>query len=425
MLGSEENAELSQVKAGTSMGELLRRYWHPIAGSAEMQDHPTKLIKLLGESLVLYRDRKGHLGLIDEFCSHRRASMLYGIPEEDGLRCAYHGWKYDKSGKCLETPAEPAESTFKDRVRIKAYPVQELGGLVFAYLGPEPVPLLPRWDLLVAEGSLSEAGWTVIPCNWIQCMENSLDPVHVEWLHGYFDSYVCERMGKPELKRKIYRHLKIGFDVFEHGIIKRRVVEGGTEEDDDWKAGHPVLFPQILRSGLSGSDGTLQYRVPIDETHTYQVVYKVWSPGSGIKVPRQERVPYFNVPLPKPDENGQPQWSLLDNNSGQDMSMWYTQGPVADRSLEKLGESDKGVILYRKMLKDEMEKVQRGEDPINVFRDPAKNERLELPHEERSRRGGLKRVSTDSRRRGNIGKYSQLSEQVNALFEQAAQQEKK
>jgi 5,5'-dehydrodivanillate O-demethylase len=421
MLNKEENELLTQVGPGTPMGELLRRYWHPIAGLAEMQQYPTKLVKVLGESLVLYRDRKGRFGLIGDTCPHRRVSLIYGIPEEDGLRCPYHGWKFSREGRCLEMPAEPPESTFKDKVSISAYPVEELGGLIFAFLGPKPVPLLPRWDLLVAQGALREAGWMIIPCNWMQCMENSLDPVHVEWLHGVFDSYVVERMGRPDLKAKVYRHEKIGFDVFEHGIIKRRVVEGGSEQDDDWKAGHPILFPNILRSGLSASDATLQYRVPIDDSHTYQVVYKTWMPGEGVHVPKQEKIPYFKVPLPGLDENGQPQWELLDNNAGQDSLMWYTQGPVADRSEERLGESDVGIILYRKMLKEQLEKIQRGEDPINVFRDPEKNIYIDLPHEEKSRRGGYQKIQKSGRRRGNIGKYSQLKEQVEALFAEAAE----
>jgi len=423
MLGAQDNERLTRVGPGTPMGELLRRYWYPIGGSEELKHHGTKRVKILGESLVLYRDRKGRLGLIDETCPHRRVSLFFGIPEEDGLRCPYHGWKFSAEGRCLEQPAEPPGSTFKDRIRVKAYPVEELAGLIWAYLGPNPAPLLPRWDLLVQPGVLREAGWTMIPCNWLQCMENSLDPVHVEWLHGHFDQYVVERLGRPDLERRTFHHERIGFSVFEHGIIKRRVVEGGSEEDEDWRAGHPVLFPHILRSGLAGSEGALQCRVPMDDTHTYQVVLKAWSPGEGVEVPAQESIPFFQVPLPTLRDDGEPPWEFLDNNSGQDMAMWYTQGPIADRTLEKLGESDVGIIMYRKMLEEQLEKIAGGEDPMNVFRDPAKNVLIELPHEEKSRRGGLRRVQTDVRRRGNVSKYSKLSEQIDALFEKAAKLE--
>ena len=187
MLTAEENRTLTEVAAGTPMGELLRRYWYPIAIKSELEQEPTKWVKLLGESLVLYRDLSGNLGLIAEKCVHRRASMIYGAPEPVGLRCMYHGWVYDHTGRCLETPAEDmegAESTFKDRVRITAYPVQELGGLIWAYLGPQPAPLLPRWELLVMENAQRSVGTVTFPCHWLQIAENNMDPVHTVFLHG-------------------------------------------------------------------------------------------------------------------------------------------------------------------------------------------------------------------------------------------------
>ena len=205
MLKVTENERLTRVGPGTPMGELMRRYWHPIAAMAELDDNPVKPVTLLGESLVLYRDRQGRLGLIGDTCPHRRASMVYGVPEDEGLRCPYHGWLFSETGQCLEMPAEAPDSTFPRRVKMAGYPVQDLCGLIFAYLGPEPVPLLPRWDMFVWDHVLRDIGSTIIPCNWLQIMENSLDPVHVEWLHGRFADYVLERLGRPELKRKFYR----------------------------------------------------------------------------------------------------------------------------------------------------------------------------------------------------------------------------
>ena len=144
MLTKEQNDRLTQVGPGTPMGELMRRYWQPIAGVAELKKEPTKAIRLLGEDLVLYRDQRGQLGLIEASCAHRRVNLLFGIPEEKGLRCPYHGWLYDETGQCLEMPAEPPEPTFASRVQLKSYPVQVLGGLVFAYLGPQPGPMVPN-----------------------------------------------------------------------------------------------------------------------------------------------------------------------------------------------------------------------------------------------------------------------------------------
>jgi 5,5'-dehydrodivanillate O-demethylase len=402
------------------MGELMRRYWQPIAASVELDDDPVKHVTLLGESLVLYRDRKGRLGLIDETCPHRRMSMLYGVPEEEGLRCAYHGWMFNKTGQCIEMPAEAPDSTFPRKVKVTAYPVEELCGLIFAYLGPEPAPLLPRWDMYVWNHVLRDIGSTIIPCNWLQIMENSLDPVHVEWLHGRFSDYVLERLGRPDLKRKFYRpggavagrlaHEKIGFDAFEHGIIKRRVVEGRSEQDPEWRIGHPVLFPNILRVGSN-----FQYRVPVDDTHTLHVWFTAYPQAPGSEVPKQEKIPFYKVPLPT-DERGLADWEFLDNNSGQDIMAWITQGPIADRSLERLGESDKGIILYRRMLRQQLAIVEAGGEPMNVFRDPDKNVCIDLPWEGLEDPWAYMQKGI-MRRTGQAGKYAPILREMVARYE--------
>jgi len=419
MLTAQENERLTQVGPGTPMGELLRRYWQPIAATSELDNNPVKEIKLLGESLVLYRDRSGQLGLIGDTCPHRRISLLYGIPETDGLRCPYHGWMFDQTGQCIEMPAEPADSTFPCRVKIAGYPVQELAGLIFAYLGPEPIPLLPRWDLLVWDNVLRDTGSAVIPCNWLQIMENSLDPVHVEWLHGRFSDYVLERQGRADLKRQFYRagqvggngaHQKIGFDAFDYGIIKRRVVTGGSEQAPEWRIGHPILFPNILRVGSN-----FQYRVPVDDEHTLHVWYTAYPQPPDIEVPNQETIPHYEVPLPF-DERGRVDWSKLDNNSGQDIVAWVTQGAITDRSREKLGESDKGIIMYRRMLQQQLAIVERGGEPMNVFRDPAHNKRIDLPWEGQEDPWGFARKGL-MRRTGQAGKYAPVLREMVAKFE--------
>ena len=403
MLSQEENDLLTQVGRGTPMGELWRRYWLPIAASSELIAKPTKAVRLLGEDLVLYRDKQGRPGLIGPQCAHRRMSMMLGIPDNDGLRCPYHGWLYGKDGKCLEQPYESAEdptSRFKERIRMPAYPIQELSGLLFAYLGPEPAPLIPRWELFVRDGVLRDIGAAVIPCNWLQIMENSLDPVHVEWLHQHFFNYVQERLGRTEFKGKPVSHKKINFREFEHGIIKTRMLEGESEDDEDWKVGHPVLFPNILLSG-STSRPTFQIRVPLDDTHTLHLWYTCYARADAKP---QDAIPFYQVPVPAIDATGEPDWSLLDNNSGEDMIAWMTQGGVADRTQEALGLSDKGIILYRRQLKEQLEKVQAGQDPMNVFRDPAKNVSIALRLEEAKLNKGSFR--TGQTRQGGATKYS-------------------
>ena len=410
MLTVEQNKRLTQVGPGTPMGDLMRRYWHPIAAVPELDVNPVKSIKVLGESLVLYRNLKGGYGLIGDTCPHRRISMLYGFPADEGLRCSYHGWMFDGTGQCTEMPAEAPDSTFPSRVKISGYPAQELGGLIFAYLGPEPAPLLPRWDLLVMDNVVRDIGITEIPCNWLQCMENSLDPVHTEWLHGHYYNYVLQQKaerderGERFVERITPHHEKIGFDVFEHGIIKRRVRTGGSEEDDEWKLGHPVLFPTILRVGF-----TFQIRTPIDDTHTWHVMYGVYPAPPGETDYKQGKVPFYDIPMT--DENGR---HITDFVLGQDMAAWVTQGPTADRSLERLGESDKGIILYRRMLAEQMALVEDGGEPVNVFRDPEKNKFIHIPVE-------YDLVNTARARRLGSGQapYSALIDEIEDMWANA------
>lgn len=411
MLTKEQNEQLTRVGPGTPMGELLRRYWHPIAATSQMKDRHTMRIRILGEDLVLYKDRSGDYGLVGPQCPHRKMSMMYGIPEEHGLRCAYHGWMFDKTGRCIEQPyddTEYPEGRFREKVRIQAYPVEEMSGFLFAYLGPKPEPLLPRWDLYVMEEVVRDIGYAVVPCNWLQIMENSLDPVHVEWLHQNFYNYVVERMGKVGRQRRRQLHEKIGFNVFEYGIVKRRVLVGETEESDDWKTGHPMVFPNMLRQGIAKRGGAgFQIRVPVDDTHTAHWWYRCYSKSADEQEQKPEEIPFYEVPVPDLSENGEPQWGLLDNNSGQDIAAWITQGPIADRSEETLGRSDKGIILYRRLLEEQVGIMESGRDPMNVFRDPAKNVCLQLPTEE-SFLAGVAGYRPGQSRTGASTKYSPI-----------------
>lgn len=366
MLSKEANERLTQVGMGTPMGELLRRYWHPVATVPELLEEPVLAVTVLGENLALYRSEQGELGLVSQRCPHRGASLAYGIPEEDGLRCPYHGWKFSRVGQCLEQPAEPAESTFKDKVRIPAYPVQEMGGLIWAYLGPRPAPLLPRYDLFVRDDLEREIGITRLPCNWLQIMENSLDPVHLEYLHSVYMNYVLKRQGKPPASTTKH-HERIAFDVFEYGIVKRRLWEGDPEDTDEWQVGHPILFPNILSVG-EGGRAQFQIRVPIDDTHTYHVWYRTKPRPAGSAAQDAASIPVLDYAYKHEDGR-----LVVDTVSGQDMMVWVTQGAIPDRTTERLGTTDTGVILYRTLLDEQIQKVERGEDPMAVVRDAAKN----------------------------------------------------
>lgn len=363
MLTKEQNERITRVGAGTPCGELLRRYWWPVAVAGELDAESVIPIKLLGESLVLYRTPRGDLGVMAERCPHRGASMAYGIPEADGLRRPYHGWKFSEEGTCLEMPAEPADSSFKHRVRIPAYPVQEMGGLIWTYLGPEPVPLLPRWDLLVRDDLRREVGVSRLPCNWLQAVENSMDPVHLEYLHGMYLSYVLGRQGKPSHPPR--HHLKIAFNVWEYGVSKRRLLEGDDPEtSDDWLVGHPVLFPGHLALG-SDEAPRFEFRVPLDDQNVMIYSYFTFK-----RKPGEDEQPVRHYEIPYKNSDGS---LIVDTVLGQDMMAWATQGAINDRTTERLGTSDKGIILYRALLLDQIEKVQRGEDPMGIVRDPAQH----------------------------------------------------
>ena len=169
-----------EVGPGTLMGELMRRYWQPIAAQAELDDNPMKPVRLMGEDLVLYKDKSGTYGLVDLHCPHRRADLSYGILEECGIRCNYHGWKFDETGACVEQPFEEVaypDAHFKDKTTIKAYKIEPKAGILWAYMGPDPAPLVPDYDFLNERG-YKQIIYTDVPCNWFQCQEN-LSLIHI------------------------------------------------------------------------------------------------------------------------------------------------------------------------------------------------------------------------------------------------------
>jgi 5,5'-dehydrodivanillate O-demethylase oxygenase subunit len=373
MLTAEQNERLTRVGANTPCGGLMRRYWHPIAASSQIANPGTRPVRILGENLVLYRDLSGKLGLIEPHCAHRRASMIYGLPTECGLRCAYHGWVYDQAGQCIEQPFEELAkpgNRYKDEIKIKAYPVEELGGLIFTYLGSEPCPLLPRWEALVVDNVYREIGFAVIDCNWLQTIENAGDYSHAVSTHFQLSNYALQRMGRPDLKRHSKSSGAAGY------YLRDKLHEG------PYGIG-AVLFPYIDAQ----ADMTYQFRVPMDDTHTLHIWYMAFSQEAqaelGVTMPVQKDVrdiPSFDVPVPKLVNGTEPDWALLDANCGQDMVMWYTQGPIVDRTLEKLGLGDRQIVMYRRLLDEQISLVEQGKEPINTFRDPAQNQCLVPTH---------------------------------------------
>jgi 5,5'-dehydrodivanillate O-demethylase len=379
MLTASENARLTRVGPDTPMGRLLRHYWHPIAASGEFDSKPVKPVRILGEDLVLYRDTSNRLGLVGERCPHRLVRLEFGYPVAEGLRCPYHGWTFDGTGACVAQPAEPPESTFKDKIHITSYPVQELGGIVFAYLGPAPAPLLPRWGPLVAKSSNRQISFGKVPANWLQTMEMSPDQAHVEWVHGHFAQYVLERVpgSAPVANADWYGKRAIELDTapYEYGLLRRRVMEGGSRADESWALGQPMLFPNAHMTSVAGTVN-LSWRVPDDDTHTTDWIFHCTpAPNDGNHAaPDTGAVPYKE--LHSRDSRGV--WDLT-GHYGQDHLIFVAQGEVFDRTDEHLTGLDAGVLAYRNLLATQLALFEAGEATLNVFRDPYVNANLELP----------------------------------------------
>ena len=270
-------------------------------------------------------------------------------------------------------PDEAADSTFHSRVKLQSYPVQELAGVLFAYLGPEPAPLLPNWDLFGAENVARDVGFQELNCNWLQVQENDMDPAHLEWLHGYFSNYALERIGRMDLQRPSRnangQRTPVGerrdWAVYEQGVMNYAKTPNGLREV------RPSIFPNV-----NSFTTDFMYRVPMDDTHTLHVFYTSYAQDPD--EPPQETVPYYIVP-PSVDTRGNPIWTELDNNGGQDAMAWMAQGPIVDRTKERLGESDRGVLMYRELLRQQLRIVEDGGEPMNVFRDAAKNVCIPVP----------------------------------------------
>jgi 5,5'-dehydrodivanillate O-demethylase len=314
---------------------------------------------------VLWKDKSGNVGLIQDHCAHRGASLMYGRVEERGISCAYHGWLFNTAGDCLECPAEPAGSLFHLTVKMRAYPVQAFIGIYWAYLGPLPAPAISKYDLWARpDGSRRLYRQPMLDCNWLQPMENSVDPAHLQILHqdsignrarAHLAGVTMPRRVAPSTTRGFTDDVDY-FDFFEvpYGIMKRRVFKDGRVDE------HPLIFPNILRVG-----NATQIRVPVDDTHT-QVFIVHFDPTDDGSIPvEQGDPPTVEIePYKTPVAALHPHTHFrMDETQAQDHMAWETQGPIADRTVERLATTDRGVVMLREILQREMERVANGEDP--------------------------------------------------------------
>jgi 5,5'-dehydrodivanillate O-demethylase len=379
-LSPEENQTLTQVGPGTPMGDLLRRYWQPIGAAGELDEAPLKRVRLLGEDLVLYRDRSGTLGLIEAFCAHRGTDLAFGIVEDYGIRCPHQGWLYSETGQCLDMPLEP--EPFAGEIRLKAYSVAIKAGLIWAYLGPQPAPLVPDYEPFTWQDGLVQIVFADLPCNWLQCQENSLDPVEIEWFQAGLGK---EEFSPPPPPLSVD---DMDFEEFEHGFAYRRRPPGASG-DEDWRVGRTCIWPNGVFSGDARSCH-FDWKVPVDDSHTVNVSWFIDRVAPGTELP-EKRVFHWYADLKKrwqetvePQDGGQPyvygreEW-ITSHPMNRSFVIWLNQAPIVDRSKEHLADTDKGVVMLRDKLFSQVALIADGGEPKAVLRDPAANHRLLVP----------------------------------------------
>jgi len=359
--------ELTEVGPGTPMGELLRRYWHPVGLASDAGPVPKK-VRVLGEDLILFRDGAGRAGLLYPRCAHRGTTLYYGRVEERGIRCCSHVWLWDVEGHCLEQPCEPGGGARRERFRQPWYPVEERYGLVFAYMGPpEKKPVLPRYDCLeeLAPGEFIEAddssigsgGPQIVPCNWLQHWENVVDPFHVPILHGAFSGaqFVPEMAAMPEVRFETTpRGVKVtSLRRREDGRVHRRVTE--------------VVMPTLRvvpnpRLAKFGKVESIGWVLPMDDTH-----FRIYVAG---RVTEKGELGRFRSKMA-----GKYWWELSEEEHQRypgDYEAQTGQGPITFHSEEHFATSDKGIALLRRFLEAQLRVVAEGGDPACVAFDEAR-----------------------------------------------------
>ncbi|MEA2640565.1 MAG: phthalate 4,5-dioxygenase [Chloroflexota bacterium] len=413
MLTKDQNELLTRVGPGTPMGNLMRRYWAPAVLSWEVAepDSPPVTIKLLGEELVVFRDTNGKVGVIGARCAHRRAHMFWGRNEEGGLRCVYHGWKFDVDGKCVDMPSEPAKSNFKDRVRIPSYPTHEVGGVVWTYMGPpdkQPAPPLFAWTQVAPERRAMSKVWE--ECNWLQTLEGGIDTVHSNFLHGGRPPGVRYDENDPRGRaNNVSTAPELEVVPTDYGYTYAGIRDMGEEGTNHVRAYHWIMpWSQIRATG--GNSGHLW--VPMDDENTMVYNWSVHFEEPQASYPRRGAVPEAYGGGRVVDSEEAPVWFKdarmelaggnrfgqdVDPESGfrslrnrdnrylidrytqkmqtftgitgtntQDRAIQESMGPIADRTLERLGTTDRAIIHARRALMQAVKTVQQGGDPPGV-----------------------------------------------------------
>lgn len=393
MISAEENKLLTETGRGTPCGELMRRYWQPVALSEELPARGAPLkVGILGEELVLFRDDAGTPGLLGLHCSHRGTDLSYGRIEDGGLRCLYHGWLYDVCGRILEMPGEPGGGAGRDEIRHPAYPCRETGGVIFAYMGPGEAPLLPNYDFLTVPEPQRTVTKAHYQCNYLQANEGNIDPVHLSFLHQYLEE------ARPPLQRIVR-----GSDATDNTLLKKDIAPTIEVEVTDYglriyttrNSGsdkHYLRITNFIMPNLSAFGGAtvgegyaVHWHVPIDNNRHWKYIF-----GFNSKRPldpeireknRAELTPEYHLARNQANRYQQDRESMKTksftgigfNFQVHDAFATESQGSIQDRTNEHLVLSDKAIVAARKLLLNAINDLKEGRDPQHVIRDPARN----------------------------------------------------
>ena len=353
---------LAYTDSKTLCGEYLRCYWHPVALTSEVSEIPRE-IRILGEDLVIFKTKKGNIGLVHKACPHRRASMAYGKTENEGIRCCYHGWLFSPNGEILETPGEDPESKqakkLRETFKLGAYPVIEFNGLVFSYLGPmDKIPEFPHYDSFKIPGNISSPYRVNYNCNWIQVLDAIMDPLHTSFLHGQ-SSGIQFSKGFAEVGE---------IDFYERGVQylgcnTRRINE------NVWIRVNELILPNFTQAGAAfAADGTkskyfgrssfTRWVVPIDDHHCVALAWANFGErGDPIEYNNQEGFERIEAGEIANRTNEEKQKSPGDAEAVEGM------GSISTHKGEHLMPTDKGVMIYRRRIRKLIKDLEEGKEP--------------------------------------------------------------
>ncbi|GGE69488.1 phenylpropionate dioxygenase-like ring-hydroxylating dioxygenase large terminal subunit [Paenalcaligenes hominis] len=376
MMSQEQNDFITRVGPTEPAGKLLRQYWQPIALSDEIAGvHQVKAIRVLGQDFVLFKQEDGRLGLLDKHCPHRGADLSYGRIEDGGIRCPFHGWLFDAKGNCLETPAEPEGSQLCTRIQQGAYPVVEKSGIVFGYFGEGDAPAFPHLDCFVAPDTHVFAFKGLIECNWLQALEVGIDPAHASYLHRFFEDEADETSYGKQFRStsadsdlpvtKVLREYdRPDLHVEESEVGMRLTAVRELSNNQRHVRITNMVFPQAIVIPMSSTMTISQWHVPVDDHNCYwYAIFTSFTDPVDKEQMRAQRLELYELPdyISRRNRSNNYGFDPVEQQKstylgmGHDINVhdqWAVEslGSIQDRTKEHLGTTDKGIILYRRIL---------------------------------------------------------------------------